>query len=209
MLLQDDDRWSFQVEQRTEQLESLTELLGKLEAQQAQIDERKKVQEADVVRRLEAERAEREKLAVGRSSTAMAGRGRVGGVAGSYGNTDGTGGMSILPTQTTGATDVSALLAPTVPEWMPPPAAAAGIQQQHRPIQEYHRHFQNRNPPQDYPYQNNANTAAVTSASSYASREGTSGGNHPDRDRDRDHDGDAYGGGGNDAASTVSALTAE
>lgn len=58
MITTDDERWGFQVEQRKEQLESLTELLNKLEGQQAEIDRRKEKEEAEMVRRLEERRAE-------------------------------------------------------------------------------------------------------------------------------------------------------
>ena len=58
MIKTDDERWAFQVKDREEQLESLSELLVKLEKQQAEIDERKRLEEAEMVRRLEEERAE-------------------------------------------------------------------------------------------------------------------------------------------------------
>ena len=108
MITTDDERWGFQVEQRKEQLESLTELLNKLEGQQAEIDRRKEKEEAEMVRRLEERRAEM--MVRTRSSF---------GSGGSSGQV-----MSVLPKDTTTNTEMSSMLALHAPEWTP--ASAAG-----------------------------------------------------------------------------------
>ena len=105
MITTDDERWAFQVEQREEQLESLTELLHKLEGQQAEIDRRKEKEEAEMVRRLEERRAE------------MIMRTRS-----SFGS-GGSGGQvtPVLPKDSN--TEMSSMMA-LAPEWTP--ASAAG-----------------------------------------------------------------------------------
>ena len=102
MITTDDERWGFQVEQRKEQLESLTELLNKLEGQQAEIDRRKEKEETEMVRRLEERRAEM--MVRTRSSF---------GSGGSGGQV-----MPVLPKDTN--TEMSSM----APEWTP--ASAAG-----------------------------------------------------------------------------------
>ena len=128
MIRTDDERWAFQVEQREEQLESLTELLAKLERQQAEIDERKRAEEAEMVRRLEEERAEmvrlnmvaeRERLMNGNGGGQGGGGGAGGGSAGGVGGVEG---MPILPK---GTGEMSTMLA-LAPEWTPMASSAGG-----------------------------------------------------------------------------------
>ena len=108
MITTDDERWAFQVEQREEQLESLTELLHKLEGQQAEIDRRKEKEEADMVRRLEERRAEM----IMRTRSSF-------GSGGSGGQV-----MPVLPKDAnTSNTEMSSMMA-LAPEWTP--ASAAG-----------------------------------------------------------------------------------
>ena len=125
MIKTDDERWAFQVEQREEQLESLTELLAKLEKQQAEIDEKKRLEEAEMVRRLEEERAEmvRWNMLAERERLANGNGGGVGGVGGGAGA--GVGGVEGMPILPKGTGEMSTMLA-LAPEWTPMSSSAGG-----------------------------------------------------------------------------------
>eukprot|EP00563_Minutocellus_polymorphus_P006764 CAMPEP_0181045630 /NCGR_PEP_ID=MMETSP1070-20121207/13912_1 /TAXON_ID=265543 /ORGANISM="Minutocellus polymorphus, Strain NH13" /LENGTH=397 /DNA_ID=CAMNT_0023124175 /DNA_START=50 /DNA_END=1243 /DNA_ORIENTATION=- len=154
MIKTDDERWRFQVEQREEQLESLTELLAKLERQQATIDEQKKREEAAMVRRLEEERAEAVRTTVladkervgmgmgmgaaqqqqqqrpgGGTSSGVGGGGEAGGAGNRssllYGHPNAAATSSMpILPKTAGTNEMSSMLA-LAPEWTPTAAAAA------------------------------------------------------------------------------------
>lgn len=181
MIKTDDERWAFQVKDREEQLESLSELLVKLEKQQAEIDERKRLEEAEMVRRLEEERAEVVRLNMLAERERLTSGGNGGNASGAGADAvEVEGMMPILPR---GSGEMSSMLA-LAPEWTPMASAGGGGGTSLSEAIAIEPNIHNTSG------SNSAATSVILNTSSVSADGGVVGG-------------------GNDAASTVSALTTD